>query len=292
MSQQHMQGMAFEALVVEALIRDHKSLLTDESIPRLESRQQYYENITPAVFNKLEKQARRVSENLATFSPRYDWDITEDAVIDIVSDESGRSKVYDILVHTATREDPLELSIKTNHSAEDKSYRYNIENYTLDAAIEYTDSVLGNNPTGTWVEALSNAGLTVNKFHENVTTALMEALEDPNDPTTDMFARLTAERFVGDGGYMKTLSKGGIRWYPPSEGVPTIQNVQRLRPKVFQFDAVYQTNEGEVTYRLDFRTKFKDGQKKPVRFNAYGPANLAATIRILGIGDQPFDEIR
>lgn len=292
-SSQNTAGMAFEAMVTNMFMQELGCVLHENSRESLNYRKSLIHKLPTETQDELYEQAQRLTVTVPELSAVYGWDIVPGSVIEIVQDESGRSKVYDLLIFTESRPEPFELSVKTNHTVEDKSYRFNTKWYAFPAVNDYVNSVVGDNPQGSWEDVLHGEGVTVSDFLSNVTDSMVYTVGDPSTPDYEMLSTLTSERFIGDGGYAKTLSGGGTRWYPerPS-GNPEIRNVVKTRPSTFTYDAVYSTDEGYVTYTIDFRVKFKDGKSKPVRINTQGaPANLSATVRILGITDRDFNDI-
>ena len=168
---------------------------------------------------------------------------------------------------------------------EDKAYRFCTNNYRFFSVDRLNEDIFGDYAgRRSYNDVLTGSGMSVPDYQEMVIGAMISTFKDEQSDDFDTLKRLTVERFIGSGGYYKTLNDGGVRYYPEMDkerGV-SIKEIQKISHNKFSYLCLFKSLDGEThEYRITFRVKFKDGKNKKVAFTREGAMrNIAATVTI------------
>lgn len=195
--------------------------------------------------------------------------------------------VYDVL-YSDKKGDPVYLSCKLSN-IEDKAYRFNTLEYNIDNCNNYLKSIFNQEKVDrglSFAEALIEENLKVSDIQKALISEIESSiLSDETNQTFEMIMKLIDERFIGHGGYYKTLANGSIIYYPENKATNTFvidkSTVEKKRHTTIVFDVdMYDENNNFIQkYALSFRVKFKDGVNKPIKLNSEDtPSNIAATV--------------
>lgn len=197
------------------------------------------------------------------------------------------NEVYDFLYHNKDGK-RIAVSCKLS-SMEDKSYRFSAYNYSISYVADYLKDIFPLRFSHmSYEERLSSLGLSVSDLQYEISCRLVEIL-NTKAPEEDfmIIEKLCRERFIGRGGYFKTLKTGKLIFYPELLDSDTIKIVSGS-PQIISNSSIsflvdiFDVNKlFKQRYSIKFRSKFKGGKKKSISHNKFGvPNNIAGTIQI------------
>lgn len=279
-----LRGYAHEFLVAEKIIEENNSYA---SFSHTETQQKLHNirlSYTNELYNSFPQEYTKIvslAEKSASLLPlAY-------STVDFVETSANGGDVYDVIYLDIDR-NPVKVSCKLA-KMEDKAYRFSTEGYIFDKEMELLQSLFTEKDVlskNTFKEALSNKGYSVIKLQTTLVNSLKSSLINQADQSYDMFMKLLSERFVGNGGFYKTLPNGDVIYYPEQiigedRFVIDTNNLTTTSTTLkCEADLLDKNNVLKQKYAISFRIKFKDGVNKPVRLNIHGhPTNISATVK-------------
>lgn len=285
-----LRGYSHELFVAEKLIEysDGKAYVDDSLVQQklLTNRKRHSEELLSSFPSDYKKITQLTEKHVAHLPQAY-------GSVKFTETSANGGEVYDVMYQDVSG-DFVKVSCKLS-KMEDKAYRFSSEDYILDKETDFLKMLFTQDDVSnglTFAEALAQKDYTVGKMQSVLVNSIAESLLSKSDQTYDMFMKLLSDRFIGVGGFYKTLPNGGVLWYPENvvgkdtlhivdESIVTTRTTVKFRVRlVDEFDVLKQL------YDVSFRVKFKDGVRKPVRLSSSGyPTNVAATVKTVLVGE-------
>lgn len=279
-----LRGYAHEFLVAEKIIEQNNayaSFSTSESQQNLYNIRLSYVHELRNNFPQEYAKIMLLAEKSASLLPlAY-------STVDFVETSANGSDVYDV-IYSDIDENLIKVSCKLA-KMEDKAYRFSTENYVFNKEMVLLQSLFTEEDTIqglSFQESLNNKGYSVRKLQYELVNSLKYSLINQSDQSYDMFMKLLSERFIGYGGFYKTLPNGEILYYPEQvigedSLLINVESVDSTHTTLLcEADLLDKNFSLKQKYLVSFRVKFKDGVNKPVRLNSHGyPTNISATVK-------------
>lgn len=210
--------------------------------------------------------------------------------VSFVEVSANGGEVYDIL-YGDKEGNIIPVSCKLSEM-EDKSYRFNSSDFIIPSVDSFSRSLFTPDDVSShrsFFSALERHGMGVADVQREVVGIMEKALlEGEGNEDAEMILKLTSERFIGHGGFWKTLSDGNIRFYPrqcDNDVLTVVDGSVRTTPTSLVYVVALMDMDAQSRlkqlYKVNFRVKFKDGINKPVKLSRLGsPSNLAGTITL------------
>lgn len=276
------RGYAHEYLMARAIIEhsDNARFSQDEKQVALKEIRKGYADALREKSASEDMSIYEIAQEAAGYLPQAQGEVL------FTETNANGGEVFDILYHDVDGK-RIALSCKLSEM-EDKSHRFSTADYRIPPIENLNRDMFSHayEKGMSYEQALQEKEMTTQGYYDLLLLQLEETLANGPDSWRDTLLSLTSERFIGNGGYYKTLNNGGIRYYPTNEESDTLtlvpDSISRKGATITY--RVQNTNaEGEVkqVYEIRARTKFKDGIKKPIKVSKDGsPGNISLSVDI------------
>lgn len=283
-SKNNLRGYSHEYLIAKKLIENAK-----ESKLNNTETQKNIINHRKNLYEELSKNFPTEAEDIEFIATKTVSQLPEaKGTVSFVEKSANGSDVYDVIYFDINNK-TIKVSCKLS-KMEDKAYRFNTKNYTFEKEMRILknfftaeDAIMQR----TYLESLESKNSSVRDLQIELINSLKESLQTQNNQSYIMMKKLISEKFIGNGGYYKTLPNGDLLYYPLQDFSKDSINIESLSIETsettisFKVDLLDDFNQIKQKYKISFRIKFKDGVKKIVKLNSFGyPSNIAATVKL------------
>lgn len=276
-NKQVVRGYAYEYLVAQALIdasQFHPYLSEDDAQWDITHTRRKYarqlEDQHREEYLELQSLAGKVALNLPAATGE----------IQFTPKAANDAEVFDIRYQTSG-DRWVKVSCKTREVV-DKTVPLCTNGFDFTAINEYNRKIFPPDTPGSYLDHIHASGQrSVAEYLHNVASILTYGEQD----TVAMLHKITRERFIGNGGYYKTLDDGGVRLYPElhSDDVLTIENINLVGNHTLEYDAIICLSHGldsrKYGIRVDVGLKSPSGEVRRAKNGLIKDLYVSATFQ-------------